>query len=821
MTKPREGPPTRRTPTSTEAAISDQRIDSRIPAANAATSSTSSVRRFPRPQSTVDIVNIGSRVSAHIDSTTTSRPSSPLKRTYSIDENSTDILPSPHSSILAKAYGSILQPKETLATFTCSICATPFPPDATIYPDPLVTDTSTRYLCRPCFIANGGSKGDCESCRRPVLVLKSEGGFIENSGRLWHKRCFRCEACFKDISEQPMVDLLGKPSCADCFDTCLKRDNPKRHDSPILDRDEKKSNLGGMKGTSRSRQGSPALEELEQRLGTLSRSRETTPIMEHKARTLPPRGVSSPSRDSPTRSPLSMRYTSPVRDESPITDRIRLRGSPEVGTPTPPARPGDGSPPRRNYDKLKNTDAGEVNSSLEYVDSPTTSPRPARDEAIQEMKKRFLNSAKSSPSSSPKPMSPPSKESPRTPQSRIPVPVRKSLSPNLRSVASTSSLSSENQFLSFADPSSSSVTPIRTRSSVSCLRPNVDTLSSELLSTPDLTKHIIPTPSLRSITSIGSLRQEHDLLLSTPELGSDFSDSTSVSHSPGPSTPPSLSPPSHQPQTIYSKVTERDSVILSTTPTPKSTRHSTGIVIPTSISPSAKCAKCNGSLLTTTHGGKFVTVPDESLPPKMYHTRCFCCSVCGGVFEDNKGGKAVYVKSEVGICHVHCAPKEKFTRRFQPSSSATRLSTSSVASSGRYGPPPPTATATSFPKFGGRTACPGCHQSVSPMERGVVPGPAGTRWHSICLVCGGKNKRARAGRRVNDEPGCGKKLDSAARTDGDGGVWCRECLVGCFVVSRDHSRLMTRSTAFATSTVSYAIPSYALTHRIHLGRTGC
>jgi hypothetical protein len=64
------------------------------------------------------------------------------------------------------------------------------------------------------------------------------------------------------------------------------------------------------------------------------------------------------------------------------------------------------------------------------------------------------------------------------------------------------------------------------------------------------------------------------------------------------------------------------------------------------------------------------------------------------------------------------------------------------------------------------------------MERGVVPGPQGTRWHASCLICGGQEAKGRNGRRVADKPGCGKKLDSAAKTDGEGGVWCRECLVG-------------------------------------------
>lgn len=91
---------------------------------------------------------------------------------------------------------------------------------------------------------------------------------------------------------------------------------------------------------------------------------------------------------------------------------------------------------------------------------------------------------------------------------------------------------------------------------------------------------------------------------------------------------------------------------------------------------------------------------------------------------------------------------------------------------------------TAFPRFGGQTSCPGCHKAVSLMERGVVPGPQGSKWHASCLVCGGKKETPRTvllGRVRDDtkksELGCGKKLDSAAKIDGEGGVWCRECLV--------------------------------------------
>lgn len=61
------------------------------------------------------------------------------------------------------------------------------------------------------------------------------------------------------------------------------------------------------------------------------------------------------------------------------------------------------------------------------------------------------------------------------------------------------------------------------------------------------------------------------------------------------------------------------------------------------------------------------------------------------------------------------------------------------------------------------------------MEMGVVPGPQGSRWHATCLVCGGRGTGK--GRRDKSQPGCGKRLDSAAKRDTQGGVWCRECLV--------------------------------------------
>ena len=44
-------------------------------------------------------------------------------------------------------------------------------------------------------------------------------------------------------------------------------------------------------------------------------------------------------------------------------------------------------------------------------------------------------------------------------------------------------------------------------------------------------------------------------------------------------------------------------------------------------------------------------------------------------------------------------------------------------------------------------------------------------------MCGGKKDSGWKTERKKGIPGCGKKLDSAAKGDGEGGIWCRECLV--------------------------------------------
>lgn len=196
-----------------------------------------------------------------IESTNSTRLPFPPDSTTTADIWEPDVLPSldPNDTTLSKVYGSILQPPETIETHCCAVCSVPFPPDATLYPDPSLPSIP-RYLCRPCFEVNGGSKGNCPTCSRPVLTLKSEGGFVHASNSYWHKRCFNCFACHKNIGDAPMIDLFGRPSCSLCFDNCLKNGAP-------FNRLKEAANRRSGPDT---RQTSPAVvKELEQRLGIM------------------------------------------------------------------------------------------------------------------------------------------------------------------------------------------------------------------------------------------------------------------------------------------------------------------------------------------------------------------------------------------------------------------------------------------------------------------------------------------------------------------------------------------------------------------------
>ncbi|KAG8978022.1 hypothetical protein FRB90_008587, partial [Tulasnella sp. 427] len=308
---------------------------------------------------------------------------------------------------LAKVYGTILQPTETLASFVCSGCDVQFPPDTTIYPS---LTNAREFFCRPCFELNGGSRGLCQSCGREVLRLKAEGGFVENSGRVWHTKCFRCEGCGREIGTRPMVDVLGRPCCDDCFDDCLKRGKggsarSSRNPSPaskavgMTNNSTPKNgprpgsgeatlsppgNPGGLRKSASQPGGlsetHPVVEELARRIGSSPSRKET-----REPSPAPPRAAATPRRDN--NGAVDAIDDRPSPFQRSITERLATLSSPPTfslretlatdGTSGPSnslskrfAAPDFGTPP------LSKSTAGHVSSTTSATLSvATASPR--------------------------------------------------------------------------------------------------------------------------------------------------------------------------------------------------------------------------------------------------------------------------------------------------------------------------------------------------------------------------------------------------------------------------------------------------------------
>lgn len=352
-------------------------ITAQLTGCSVRTPPASPTKRFPRPISHAGSpIKLDNRVSAHIESSTSheSIPPSSSKNMLHVPAPEADILPSLSDTTLSKVYGSILQPKESLTTHSCAMCSMPFPPDATIYPDPTFI-SSSRFLCRPCYEANGGTKGTCPTCSRPVLTLKSEGQFIHAGNQFWHKKCFNCSGCFKYIGDTPMVDLLGRPSCTDCFESCLIREpfTPKRSTSGSASNTPRSNNIGGMNSVSsggrRTREGSPVMEELEQRLGISGRLVESA-VAEDLSRKFADLSQHSPSLDysSATKNPANTHEDS---------YRSQLMGSLGSQAANPSKNKSAGSPTRTvEAIKMKQKFMESSSSSLRGTPSPVEQSAP-------------------------------------------------------------------------------------------------------------------------------------------------------------------------------------------------------------------------------------------------------------------------------------------------------------------------------------------------------------------------------------------------------------------------------------------------------------
>lgn len=508
------------------------------------------------------------------------------------------ILPSltPHDTTLSKVYGSVLQPRESLTTHSCAACAAPFIPDAIIYPDPVCTSDEPRFLCRQCFIISGGSKGLCPNCSKPVTILKAEGGFVYVADKYWHKKCFNCEGCCKNIGDSPMVDLLGRPSCAECFDTCLSRESrtSKRvAENPTSPLERRFPGGYNLPSNNKYRESSPAIEELEQRLG-ITKSREGSPAIEELSHRLGSIGKDyRPRGTSISSGPVQTRSGRP--DDSPTTfRRLERFKSPDFeGQSDAGSSSTFGSPRRASGSPVPNTDA------------------------IEEMKSRFLRNPTASPAGSAVTLL---ESSPTM-----------SISP-LRTSQSTTSLRG----------SFGSRIPIPIS--------RIELMSPSSSSTPDLMSDISDATTQSSFSEVDSPPRTtgHSLSRSSRYNSRDFvltREDAIIEE-----TKSQLNTPNQTPQSTLKTRSNTTSTPTKTNKTPTPSLDN-GI---NDISATTVCAKCNKPLFSLKEGGKFVTVPSDDVeePPKTFHKGCFRCMICDDVFKESSGGHAVFVKSRAGPAHI-------------------------------------------------------------------------------------------------------------------------------------------------------------------------
>lgn len=450
---------------------------------------------------------------------------------------------------------------------------------------------SNRFMCRPCFVENGGSKGPCGTCSRPVLTLKAEGGFIHAAGKYWHKRCFNCDGCSKNIGEKPMVDLLGQPCCPDCFDTCLKRDTPKKKavplDSPKTDPIGRNPALNKSTSSTKSQETHPIIDELEQRLGV--KKPETNGLLEDLSQRL-----SLVGRDHD-----SKRYSGSSPSTSPSLSRSRNGGNSDQG-----------GQDRRSCSPTKTTPL-----RLHTASSQTSTP--------EDTKLRLLKST-----SSPSPTR-------ATSQAR---PAVFPLRTRTTSLQSSSTMSDLELF------SSPRIPPLPDLISDFSDTTTQSSFSDELNSPPPGTLE----DDVFNWTKKGYRTSRHEFY---NPLDETILEETS-SQINTPNKTPSLTPDkSIQDSSKHTPI--RSAGAATRSPLRQSTSSMTMGSSSSSDSTPSVCAKCDGKLFSIGSGGSFVTVPsDTGSAPQRYHVNCFTCHICEGVFEKGSNGQATFVKHGGYPCHT-------------------------------------------------------------------------------------------------------------------------------------------------------------------------
>lgn len=423
-------------------------------------------------------------------------------------------------------------------------------------------------------------------------MLKSEGGFIHAGNNFWHKRCFNCSGCGKNVAESPMVDLLGQPSCVDCFDGCLKRGptTPKKG-SPAVTRVDK---VGGF--SPQSREKSPTIEELEQRLGISKQ--EGSPAFEQLNKRL---GAGSESKRPFSGSPTGAnRVKTSARELSPPSERSRTKVRSLLGE-----------------NSIRAFSPGKEN--IMGCHTPTQ-------DAVEEMKQRFL------------------KDSPRTSGQRIPASsCSPTASPSTNLLSSRSSSSLRHRL------SPSPVQPVLLASPSVPQTPDLvsdfsDTTTQSSTSPSGLSSPLRDDDSLdRSfISGYDRLSQlgQHEKF-SIEGKGATFS----------PKSPPT------QNTSPSSQDTTGHTCSLPSSPTSSKSTKTTDVLAPvteTRHPPSdAVCVQCGKNLFSIRGEGKFVNIPNQARQSVLsYHADCFKCAKCQFPFKEGTQGQAVFVNSEDGPCHV-------------------------------------------------------------------------------------------------------------------------------------------------------------------------
>ena len=494
-----------------------------------------------------------------------------------------------------------------------------------MYPDPGSPTSSPRFLCRDCFIANGGVKADCVECEKPVYRLKREGDFVENGGRVWHAKCFECEGCSRNIAKSASVDLMGRPCCAECFDTSLKRSETTRPRTMSTHLREPEGatagRLGGMlrgKSAERGRESNPAMEELTQRLGIASK--DTTPS---KSEAFVVASSSSPTRSRPS-SGLPTSVSAELEDA--------------VATYSPRSRALNGIRSRKNSEKSRstslsgrssptlltlNTAAPEPQDVLKMSSLPASAPI----DGINHSPSHFLISnvldARTAPQIG--------NTLPTSPISSLPSSLCSSTS-TIRGISTTGDCLPSTRHHTSLDSTHS--------------------FGRTILDDGTKAKSRIPLP--RSIT----LSKRSSDGNGTPDLASDGGSESTGSLEASPPTP-------------RDRVNDSRDAIGDDTPMAKRIVDSIKAVAtgesyggPSEVSEdideeelNVRCTKCNGLLYSLQGGGKIVTVPAAAVGDDIggvarYHARCFVCAVCQREFSEGREGAAVFVKSDIGITHV-------------------------------------------------------------------------------------------------------------------------------------------------------------------------